>query len=179
MIFVTVGTDLPFDRMMRVIDQWAMVNQRKDVFAQIGENAWVPQYIPSAEFLEPLEFKARFASASVIIAHAGMGTILSALHCGKPILVMPKRASLGEQRNEHQLATARRLQKLGKINVAFDEAELLRRLESIDLLPTSGAIGSSASSALIEGIREFIRSPRGTSPERSVSGIQARSPAAP
>jgi UDP-N-acetylglucosamine transferase subunit ALG13 len=162
MIFVTVGTDLPFDRMLRVIDRWAAQTERRDIFAQIGAGGWVPQAIPSAEFLEPDEFRRRFDQARIIIGHAGMGTILSALNRGKPILVMPKRASLGEQRNEHQLATARRMQALGKVHVAFDESELREMLARIDDLPPPLAIGSCASESLLRGIGEFIhaRHPR-------------------
>ena len=37
MIFVTVGTDSPFDRLMQVVDEWAAASGRTDVFAQIGE----------------------------------------------------------------------------------------------------------------------------------------------
>lgn len=156
MIFVTVGTDLPFDRMMKVVDRWAKENDRRDVFAQIGEGGWEPEFIPFARFLDPVEFKERFQAARVIVAHAGMGTILSALHYGKPILVMPKRASLGEQRNEHQLATARRMMELGKIDVAFDEEELRARLDRVDELTSRWRISPYAGPELIQGIRDFI-----------------------
>ena len=83
MIFVTVGTDMPFDRMMKIIDRWAGETGRKDVFAQIGEGGWQPLHIPFVEFLEPAEFKKRFTESTLIIGHAGMGTILSALLHGK------------------------------------------------------------------------------------------------
>jgi UDP-N-acetylglucosamine transferase subunit ALG13 len=125
MIFVTVGTDLPFDRLVKVIDQWARDGAREDVFAQIGEGGWEPSYIPFVRFLQPPEFSACFEEAQLIISHAGMGTILSALYHGKPILVMPKRASLREHRNEHQTDTARRMLEVGRVNVAFDEDELV------------------------------------------------------
>jgi UDP-N-acetylglucosamine transferase subunit ALG13 len=156
MIFVTVGTDLPFDRMMRVIDGWARETGRDDVFAQIGEGGWEPEHIRFASFLQPPEFARRFQAASVIISHAGMGTILSALHHRKPILVMPKRASLGEHRNEHQLATARRMMELGNVNVAFDENELRGRLDRLGELKPPMPIGESASAGLVHGLRDFI-----------------------
>lgn len=156
MILVTVGTDLPFDRMMKIVDQWAGETGRKDVFAQIGEGGWEPRHIPFVEFLEPAEFKKRFAESTLIIAHAGMGTILSALLHGKPILVMPKLASLGEHRNEHQTATAKRMMELGNVNVAFDEAELRLKLAQVDDLRGREPIGDHASGGLVEGIREFI-----------------------
>ena len=126
MIFVTVGTELPFDRLIGVVDAWAGRTKRADVFAQIGDSYKRPLHIGYKTFIEPAEFARRFAEAQVIVSHAGMGTILSALQFQKPIVVMPRRAALQEHRNEHQLATARRLAALGKITVAFDEAELRR-----------------------------------------------------
>ena len=160
MILVTVGTDLPFDRMVRVIDRWAAERGRDDLFAQIGEGGWQPPHIPHAEFLDPVEFKERLLAARVIVAHAGMGSILTALHHAKPILVMPKRASLGEQRNEHQLATARRMKSLGKVEVAFDEDELMVQLDRLDELSCAGPIEPHASGGLIEGLRTFIHEGR-------------------
>lgn len=156
MIFVTVGTDKPFDRMMKVVDRWAGETGRKDVFAQIGEGGWEPRHVPYVNFLEPVEFKDRFARARLIIGHAGMGTILSALLHGKPILVMPKLARLGEHRNEHQTATAKRMMELGNVNVAFDEAEMLAKLEAVDHLTPRSPIGPYASGPLVQGIRDFI-----------------------
>lgn len=156
MIFVTVGTDLPFDRMMKIIDRWAGETGRKDVFAQIGESGWQPQHIPFVEFLEPAEFKKRFTESTLIIGHAGMGTILSALLHGKPILVMPKMASLGEHRNEHQTATAKRMMALGNVNVAFDEAELRVKLDRVDELQGREPIAARASGGLVDGIRDFV-----------------------
>lgn len=156
MIFVTVGTDLPFDRMVKVVDAWAADRGRTDVFAQIGVGGWRPKTISFAEVLSPPEFTKRFTAASVIVGHAGMGTILSALHHGKPILVMPKKASLKEQRNEHQLATAKRMMKLGNVAVAFDETELREKLDHLDDLIPKERIASTASGPLVEEIRRFV-----------------------
>jgi UDP-N-acetylglucosamine transferase subunit ALG13 len=154
-IFVTVGTDMPFNRLVRVVDDWSLATGRQDVFAQIGETDWHPEHIAWSRFLQPPEFARRFAEAEVVVAHAGMGTILSALQWGKPILVMPRRASLGEQRNEHQLATARRLVELGKINVAMDETELLAMLDSLGQLRPRETIGAYASDSLITALRDL------------------------
>ncbi len=159
MIFVTVGTDLPFDRMMKVIDQWAGESGRRDLFAQIGKGGWKPAHMPYSELLPPVDFANRFKEASVIISHAGMGTILSALHQGKPILVMPKRASLGEHRSEHQVATARHMMELGNVNVAFDERELLDRLNRIEELALPRRIAGGAGPDLVRSLRQFIFAP--------------------
>jgi UDP-N-acetylglucosamine transferase subunit ALG13 len=156
MIFVTVGSDLPFDRLVRVVDEWAYATGRGDVVAQIGDTDWRPAHIAWTQFLQPPEFARRLAEAEVVVAHAGMGTILSALQREKPILVMPRRASLGEVRNEHQLATARHLAVLGKINVAMDETELRGKLSTLHQLESRDKIGPYASDSLIQALREFI-----------------------
>ncbi len=156
MIFITVGTDLPFDRLVKVVDAWAGETGRTDVFAQIGEGGWRPEHIAWSEFLQPPEFREKFQAARVVISHAGMGTILTALNHGKPILVMPKRASLREHRNEHQLATAHHMMRIAGVNVAFDEGELRARLDDLDSLVSGSRIGAHASDSLIRGLRGFI-----------------------
>ncbi len=157
MIFVTVGTDLPFNRLVRVVDQWAQSTSCNEVFAQIGDTDWQPAHIAWCNFLQPPEFTRRFAEAEVVVAHAGMGTILSALQWEKPILVMPRRASFGEQRNEHQLATAHHLSELDKINVAMDEIELRAMLDGLNHLRARPKIDAYASEPLIKTLQEFIR----------------------
>lgn len=157
MIFVTVGTDLPFNRLVRVVDEWAREAGRSDVFAQIGQTDWKPSFVPYTHFLEPADFTRYLSSASAIVSHAGMGTILSALRWEKPILVMPRRASMGEQRNEHQLATARRLLEMKKVTVAFDENELREKIAELETLRPQEKIGPFASQELISTISSFIR----------------------
>jgi UDP-N-acetylglucosamine transferase subunit ALG13 len=156
MIFVTVGTDLPFDRMMRVVDDWARTRGRRDVFAQIGEGGWEPEHIEFTHFLQPPDFKRRFDEASLIISHAGMGTILTALLHGKPILVMPKRASLGEHRSEHQVATARRMAELGMVHMADDEESLRDWLDRLDSIRPVRPIGPHAQPALTKRLNDYI-----------------------
>ena len=156
MIFVTVGTDGPFDRLITAVDRWAARSGRTDVLAQIGRSTLRPAQIQHVQFLEPPEFHAHFTSASLVLSHAGMGTILTALRYQKPLLVMPRRAALGEQRNEHQLATARHLLARGKISVAFDEAELAKKLEALEDLSVRGSIGPYASPELTSAIAAFI-----------------------
>ncbi len=160
MILVTVGTDGPFDRLIQAMDQWAAENARTDVVAQIGRSQLRPSNMRWHEFLEPPQFQEYFSAADLIVAHAGMGTILSALRFEKPLLVMPRRASLGEQRNEHQLATANRLLELGKVNVAFNEDELRQRLANLDNLRPRAKTGSFAEPRLIAALSEFIHAGR-------------------
>lgn len=156
MIFVLVGTQLAFDRLIIAVDQWAGAAPGRDVFAQIGPSRLQPRHIEHAEFVSPNECSERIMAADAVVAHAGIGTILTALELGKPLLVMPRRAELGEHRNDHQLATARRFAELGRVSVAFDETELAVRLDELDRVTATPRIGASAPDSLLTAVRSFI-----------------------
>lgn len=156
MILVTVGSQMAFDRLITAVDGWAEQTGRDDVFAQIGPTELRPRSIKWAAFLDPAEFRERVQGCDAIVAHAGMGSILTALEFGKPILVMPRRGGLNETRNDHQVATARRFKELGRIQVAMDEQELPGMLNRLGRFETGGVIGRFASASLIEAVRVFI-----------------------
>jgi UDP-N-acetylglucosamine transferase subunit ALG13 len=147
---------MPFDRLIKGVDEWAGRRGVSDVFAQIGPTDFRPRHVQWAKFLEVGEFNARMNQARVVVAHAGMGSILTALEMGKPILVMPRRGSLRETRNDHQVATAKRFVELGRVAVAFDEEELSVRLDELEALRAGDRIGGAASAPLIAALRAFI-----------------------
>jgi UDP-N-acetylglucosamine transferase subunit ALG13 len=157
-IFVTVGAQMPFDRMCQAVDQWAAKRQRSDVFAQIGSTDWRPTSMRFTAMIEPPEFRKAMQECSVVVAHAGMGSILTALQYGKPILVMPRRGDLRETRNDHQIATAKRFKELGRVAVAFDETELERELDRLGELRATERISPWASDELLSAVRGFVHS---------------------
>ena len=156
MIFITVGYQMAFDRLIGAVDDWAGEHPGAECFAQIGPKDVRPRTIPFVDFTEPEEFTARVQEASVIVAHAGMGSILTALQHGKPIVVMPRRAALRETRNDHQVATAQRLQDRPGIHVAMDESELAPILDRLAELTEIPPISGEASPDLIDHVRRFI-----------------------
>ncbi len=157
MILVTVGAQEPFDRLVRTVDDWAARRGIAGVFAQIGQTAWRPRHVEWALRLEPEEFRRRAAAAQTIVAHAGMGTILTALELGKPILVMPRRAALRETRNDHQWGTAERMRERGWLEVARDERELAERLDHLVEIRAPRPIPPHAPEPLIGALRSFIQ----------------------
>lgn len=159
MIFATVGTQLPFDRLIRALDQWASHNPQVDVFAQIGKTNYVPQHMQWERTIPADTFRSRLLDCSTVVAHAGMGTIISAVELGKRVVVMPRRAEFKEHRNDHQLATVERLKHLGGLEVAEDCEGLAALLDaSRRAASTSNAIPHSdlrVSNQLITKIRSF------------------------
>lgn len=156
-MFVTVGSELPFDRLVGAVDRWAGRNGRGgEVFAQIGRGGRQPINISSAETLPSQTFHQVFQAADLVVAHAGMGTILTALEARRPLVVVPRRADLGEHRNDHQAATVARLSGRRLINAAADEVELVAFLQGdIELMAIEG-IPPAADESLIEALRRAI-----------------------
>src|SRR4051812_16434517 len=149
MIFVTVGTQGRFDRLIRTVDEWAGVRAKTDVFAQTGPSDYRPKHIRTEPFISPTEFRICIESASFVIAHAGIGSIITALELGKQIIVMPRRGNLGEHRNDHQIATAKRLAEQGRILAAADEQELFEKLDHLEMLNKTERLSAQASADLI------------------------------
>lgn len=128
MIFVTVGSALPFDRLIEAVDRIAGEGVLgDDVFAQIGSGTYLPKHCAYERFLDRARYVERFEGASFVISHAGIGAISSALRAGKAIAVMPRLKSHGELVDDHQRATAVKFQQLGHL-LTFSSAEELRSL---------------------------------------------------
>lgn len=156
MIFCTIGTQAPFDRFIKMIDEVAPALQ-EEVIVQTLKGAYVPQNVKVVEFLTPKEFNELFAKARLIVAHAGMGTIISALCQDKPIVVFPRRRELKEHRSNHQIATADKLKELGYLYVVESAEQLKTLLLTSELKPLCH-IGPIASSSLIDAVRQDIES---------------------
>ena len=142
--------------MIECIDRWAG-GRAEEVFAQIGPSTREFSNIETVDFLDPQESARRTREARCIIAHAGMGTILSALGARTPLLVVPRRADLGEHRNDHQLATARRLSDGGLVQVAWDADELVSHLDRLEEIEHGPEISPHASDELIDSVRGFLQ----------------------
>lgn len=163
MIFLTLGTHQPFDRLVAAVDAWCAASGCDAVFGQItdpGADGYRPRHFPWTTHLPPEAYRERFAAARFVIAHAGMGSIITAMTLCRPILVMPRRAHLGEQRNDHQLATARRFAGRPGIMVAHDADELAAAADRLLRAPVEGGgearIGPFAEERLTDAIRATI-----------------------
>jgi len=154
MIFITIGTQAPFDRLIKAVDEIA-VEINEPIIAQINRNSlYHPKHLKTYPFLSPQEFSSFVDEARLIVAHAGMGTIISALMKKKPIIVMPRMVKYREHRNDHQLSTIKKMHQY--VHIANDENELkemLLRKENIEVL---GEINEFASSDLVNNIQEYI-----------------------
>jgi UDP-N-acetylglucosamine transferase subunit ALG13 len=128
MILVTVGSMMPFDRLIAAMDVWAAREGVGRTFAQIGGGK-PPRNMPWARTVAPPAFADLIAASTLIVAHAGMGSIISAAEAGKAIVIVPRYASLKEHTTDHQVHTAARLLNRPGIFVAMRETELPEKID--------------------------------------------------
>jgi UDP-N-acetylglucosamine transferase subunit ALG13 len=159
MIFVTAGTQLPFDRLLKAADQMASEFIDVEFVVQALNTTYSPKNLKVLDFLAPADFDNYLDSAKLIISHAGMGTIINAMVKQKPIIVMPRLFKYNEHRNEHQLGTARKMDNLGYVDVAYDEIELIKKVKDMwphNLKPRN-TIGHFAPDDIVKSINTFIK----------------------
>lgn len=154
MIFAIAGTQLPFPRMMNALDEMA-IRVGRQITAQTADPDYNPGNIRAVDFLRGSDFEAEMERSRLIIAHAGIGAIMAAANLSKPIIIMPRRADLGEHRNDHQIATARRFSGSPGITVVETAEELEQAIRISNYQPVS--VGSSERlNALIGAVSRAI-----------------------
>jgi UDP-N-acetylglucosamine transferase subunit ALG13 len=154
-IIVTVGMQLGFDRLIEAMDRLAPA-LGMPVIAQTGKGRYQPRNMQARVKIAPAEFEAMMGEARLIVAHAGIGTVLTAARCAKPILLMPRRADLNEHRNDHQIATVGKLAGRPGILVAMDESELAPRIAEGLALTDWATTRSATASRLHAALAAFI-----------------------
>lgn len=153
MIFLTIGTDRGFDRLVKAVDSWAEKNPNIEIFGQIGRSEYRPTHFSSERFLESATFTQRVEQSDALVSHAGMGNVLTALNANKPIIVFPRRPELGELGNAHQLDTAKALAEKNLAQVAYDETELTKLLDTIGKSVPLAKVNSVASAAFCDNLQ--------------------------
>ena len=129
MIFLTVGTLKPFDRLVMKVDELAGKGIIKEkVFAQIGIGAQKPENFEWIENLDKNLFDDIVGECSYMISHAGMGSILAGLNNRKPMLVMPRLHRFGEIINDHQLSTAEKFEELGHVLAVYRAGQIAEKV---------------------------------------------------
>jgi UDP-N-acetylglucosamine transferase subunit ALG13 len=152
MIVVTVGTnEAAFDRLVRAVE---MLPGGEEILVQYGSSSERPANATHCyEFLLFDELVAEMRRARVVVTHAGIGSIMSALSCGKRPLVVPRLARYGEAVDDHQLPVARRLEDAGLVTVVEDPSDLpaavARAGESVD-------VELGADERLVGELRDFV-----------------------
>lgn len=132
MIFCSVGTQLPFERLVDYLFKWSndFNVESKNIVIQAGKsvNKKSGSNILVRDFIGESDFSSYFKEAEVIISHAGMGNIISSIELNKPIVIVPRLSTLNEHRNDHQVDSAKRFSNLSSVFVANNYNEFCESL---------------------------------------------------
>jgi UDP-N-acetylglucosamine transferase subunit ALG13 len=152
---------MPFDRLVRAMDEWAAANPDVPVEIQIGRGKYEPRHAKFARLMPVGDYRQRVAAAQLFVAHAGMGSIIAAIEAGKPLLMLPRVMAEGEHNTDHQIATAASIGARPGLFVAADVADLKARTTAMlagDAAPPA-PISRFAETGFTDRIRAFIEAP--------------------
>jgi beta-1,4-N-acetylglucosaminyltransferase len=132
MILVTVGMHTqPFDRLIQSMDEIAQVTD-EEVVMQIGHATYEPRHARYFRLTTGEEMVRLYREARVVVAHGG-ASAAEVLRRGTPLIAVPRRASLGEHIDDHQMDFARAMEHRGLVTAIYDVVNL----KQVVLNPTS------------------------------------------
>jgi UDP-N-acetylglucosamine transferase subunit ALG13 len=130
-IFVTVGSMVPFDRLIQMMDGWSRAHPETKVHAQLGKGEYLPQAMSWVRRVSPAEFEGCVENSQLIVSHAGMGTVITAMQIGRPLVLVPRMAAKGEHTTDHQLDTVKWLNGKPGIKIAETGEALAAAIEQL------------------------------------------------
>jgi UDP-N-acetylglucosamine transferase subunit ALG13 len=122
--FVSVGNATqPFGRLLDAVAGLLAILPRP-VTIQHGNTPFDAPGCALVKFMDMESFVKHVAGAEVLILHAGAGSIIHAVNCGKTPIVMPRRLMYAEHVDDHQYEFARAVAGTGNIVLAETPGEL-------------------------------------------------------
>ena len=152
MIFVTVGTnEAPFDRLLRAV---GALSTDEELVVQHGSSAVVPANAARTfDFLLFDDLVREMRASRVVVTHAGIGSIMTALSCGRRPVVAARLVAHREAVDDHQLPVARRLEQAGLVTLVEDlsllEEAVAKAGEEVD-------VSLGADERLVGELREYV-----------------------
>lgn len=130
MIFVVLGTQkFQLNRLLQKLDEYVEQGLLTDeIYAQIGNSTYKPRHYAYKDFMDKKEFDATIAKAELVIAHSGVGTIITAIHAKKPVVVFPRLAKYKEHVDDHQLDIARAFEMKKYVLCCYENDDLLEKI---------------------------------------------------
>jgi UDP-N-acetylglucosamine transferase subunit ALG13 len=113
-VFVSLGTIQPY-KFDRMIDSMSELLKESEVTWQIGKTSKEPIFGTVHRLMSKECMAEIIQESDVVITHAGVGSILSALSLGKMPIVVPRLSQFNEHVDDHQLEIASELSNRGLI----------------------------------------------------------------
>jgi UDP-N-acetylglucosamine transferase subunit ALG13 len=117
MIFMTLGThDQPFHRAIELV---APLDQDHELIIQHGSTPPRPDLVNAewVDYLESGDLLDNIRGADIVISHAGVGSMITAIRNSRKPIVVPRLGRFGEHVDDHQLQLANRFGQKGLVFV--------------------------------------------------------------
>jgi UDP-N-acetylglucosamine transferase subunit ALG13 len=151
MILVTVGTnEATFDRLLRALDA---VGSGEELVVQHGPSPVRPAGAVCRDFMPFDELVDTMRRARVVVTHAGVGSVMTALLAGKRPIVVPRLRRHGEAVDDHQRGFARRLDE-GGLAVLVEDLGLLAEAVQRPAREVEATLGPDP--RLVNELRDFL-----------------------
>ena len=138
MIFVTLGTQkFQMNRLIKAVDEIAL-SVKEEIFIQRGFSDYVPKNCKYVDFLDADKYDEKISKCSILITHAGVGTIITAINNKKPIIVVPRMNKYLEHVDDHQCQIASAFSSKGCVLECRDTnrlKEYIDKAKSFDFQP--------------------------------------------
>ena len=131
MIFVTLGTqDKSFERLLKAIDrEIERGNIKEKVVVQAGYTKYETKNMEIMDLVSQDEFDKLMKECSLLITHGGVGSILTGIKYGKPVIAAARLKKYKEHNNDHQKQIIKEFGDLGYILELRDFNKLGKMIE--------------------------------------------------
>ncbi|SKB64202.1 UDP-N-acetylglucosamine transferase subunit ALG13 [Lachnospiraceae bacterium] len=138
MIFFTLGTQkFQMNRLVQAADDLAK-KLDEEIFVQTGHSGYTPVNCDHTQFMNEADYNNRIKNCRILVTHAGVGTIISGLTAGKPVIVVPRLKKFNEHVDDHQLQIAEAFAKKKNVLSCPDVEELekfIKKAETFSFEP--------------------------------------------
>ncbi len=135
MIFVSVGMmNYPFTRLLSKMNEIAPL-LGEEVVMQVGASNDTFENTTYKKFFDADKMTELYDQCSVLVCHAGVGTILNGVERNIPVVMVPRKADFNEVDNDHQIMIADQIVATGRgikvmdVDNLYDSILAARRLK--------------------------------------------------
>lgn len=129
--FVSVGNaKQEFLRFFQMIDNVADLLP-KPVYVQRGHTQYENEKFDVVRFINMDQFQLKMADATVVILHAGAGSVINAINSKKKPIVIPRLAKYNEHVDDHQLEFSTQLEKKNKVCVVQNDGDMSASIQEL------------------------------------------------
>ncbi|AKB23629.1 Beta-1,4-galactosyltransferase CpsIVG [Methanosarcina sp. MTP4] len=121
------------------------------VIMQIGNTKYKPVNAEYFEFAEYSKIQKLNSDARIVVSHAGVGSILTALEQKTHLIIVPRLKKYDEVVDDHQLEIAKELSENPNVTVVYD-VEYLEESLKIDF----SFVEESSGNRLVHSLKNYI-----------------------